>query len=116
MLDKTAKDKIIAKFKTHKNDTGSPNVQIAILTAEISLLTEHLRSHKKDFSSRKGLYKKVGQRRRLLRYLEQDDFGGFTDICKKLKLKVRPLNIQSAGLPSEEDFAAAEAAETHEEK
>ena len=65
--------KFIEEFKTHKNDTGSASVQIALLTKEIELLTEHLRSHKKDFSSRRGLIKKVSQRRRLLKFLRQDD-------------------------------------------
>lgn len=108
MLDKSAKDRIIAKFKTHANDTGSPQVQIAILTAEIAELTEHLQGHKKDFSSRRGLLKKVGQRRRLLRYIEREDAKAFEDLTKKLKLKVRTLNMRSAGLPDEEDFTSEE--------
>lgn len=88
MLDKKAKDKIIAKFKTHANDTGSSEVQIAILTEEIKLLTKHLKKHKKDFSSRRGLIKKVSQRRRLLRYLERENPDSFDKIVKTLKINI----------------------------
>lgn len=87
-LAKEDKDKIIKKFKTHEADTGSSEVQIALLTAEIDQLTEHLKMHKKDFSSRRGLLKKVGQRRRLLRFLQKENLQGFEDVVKKLKLKV----------------------------
>lgn len=86
MLDKRAKERIIAKFKTHASDTGSPQVQIAILTAEIKELTEHLISHKKDFSSRKGLLRKVSERRRLLKYLKREDDSAHEELVKKLKL------------------------------
>ncbi len=88
MLDKKKKDKIIAKFRTHETDTGSPQVQIAILSEEMKELAEHLKIHKKDFSSRRGLLKKVGERRRLLQYLEREDMKAFEDITKKLKLKI----------------------------
>jgi len=88
MLDKKLKDKIIAKFKTHANDTGSSEVQIAILTEEIKLLTKHLKKHKKDFSSRRGLIKKVSQRRRLLRYLERENPASFDKITKSLKINI----------------------------
>ncbi len=87
-LAKQAKDKIIKKFKLHDKDTGSAEVQIAILTAEISQLTGHLKTHKKDFSSRRGLLKKVGQRHRLLRFLQRENLESFTELVKKLKLKV----------------------------
>ena len=73
MLTALKKQKIIEKFRTHKSDTGSPQVQIAILTAEILDLTKHLKEHKKDFSSRRGLIKKVSERRRLLKYLDRED-------------------------------------------
>lgn len=89
MLDKTTKDKIIKKFKTHEADTGSTEVQIAILTEEIRRLTEHLKGHKKDFSSRRGLIKKVSQRRKLLKFLQRDNPASFDDIVKKLKLKIK---------------------------
>jgi len=87
MLAKKDKDKIIEKFKTHKSDTGSSEVQIAILTEEIKQLTKHLKGHKKDFSSRRGLLKKVGLRRRLLRYLQKDNEKSYEKLIKELKLK-----------------------------
>lgn len=87
-LAKEDKDKIIKKYKVHASDTGSSEVQIAILCAEIDQLTDHLKTHKKDFSSRRGLLKKVGQRRRLLRYLQKDNPASFEELTKKLKLKV----------------------------
>ncbi len=90
MLDKKKKQKIIDKFKTHDKDTGSPQVQIAILTEEVKELTKHLRSHKKDFSSRRGLVKKVTERRRLMRYLKREDQKAYEELIAALKL--RPLN------------------------
>lgn len=89
MLDKTQKEKVIAKFKTHAKDTGSPQVQIAILTAEIKDLSEHLLIHKKDFSSRKGLLRKVSERRRLLKYLYREDAEAHDELVGKLKIKVK---------------------------
>lgn len=89
MLDKQAKDKIIKKFKTHESDTGSAEVQIAILTEEIKRLTEHLKGHKKDFSSRRGLIKKVSQRRKMLKFLQREDAKSFDDLVAKLKLKIK---------------------------
>lgn len=88
MLDKLTKQKIINKFKIHKNDTGSSQVQIAILSEEVKELTEHLKKHKHDHSSRRGLLKKVGERRRLLKYLQKEDEASFMDLAKKLKLKI----------------------------
>lgn len=73
MLTPRKKQNLIKKFQTHENDTGSPQVQVAILTSEIADLTDHLRNHKKDHSSRRGLMKKVNERRRLLKYLERED-------------------------------------------
>jgi small subunit ribosomal protein S15 len=87
MLDKKKKDKIIAKFRTHDKDTGSPQVQIAILTAEIKDLSEHLIEHKKDFSSRKGLLRKVSERRRLLKYLKREEPKSYAELTEALKLK-----------------------------
>ena len=92
MLTKKQKDAVIASFKTHENDTGSAAVQIALLTKEIDLLTGHLKTHKKDFSSRRGLIKKVSQRRRLLKFLQLDDEQQFENIIKRLKLR-RPTKI-----------------------
>ncbi|MBI4093109.1 MAG: 30S ribosomal protein S15 [Candidatus Kerfeldbacteria bacterium] len=86
-LEKSAKNRIIRKFKTHEGDTGSPEVQIAILTAEIEQLTGHLKEHKKDFSSRRGLLRKVGLRRRLLHYLQKENPSSAEELVKKLKLK-----------------------------
>ena len=86
MLNPKRKQNIIAKFKTHATDTGSPQVQIAILTEEIKELTEHLRTHKKDFSSRRGLIKKVGERRRLMKYLKREDAKAYDDLMSKLKV------------------------------
>lgn len=87
MLTKKQKDSIIKKFGTHDQDTGSPQVQIALLTGEINELTEHLKMHKKDFSSRRGLLKKVGQRRRLLRYLKREDLPQYEVTIGALKIK-----------------------------
>lgn len=88
MLDKKAKEKIIKKFRVHETDTGSPQVQIAILTEEIKELTEHLKNHKHDFSSRRGLLKKVGERRKLLKYLQKESLEQFKELAIKLKLKI----------------------------
>lgn len=89
MLDKESKDKIIKKFKTHEADTGSAEVQIAILTEEVKRLTEHLQGHKKDFSSRRGLVKKVSQRRKLLKFLQRENQKSFEELVKKLKLRIK---------------------------
>lgn len=88
MLSKEAKDRIIKKYRQHDSDTGSSEVQIAILTAEISDLTKHLKQHKKDFSSRRGLLKKVGERRRLLRYLKKDNEKSYGKLIEDLKIRV----------------------------
>lgn len=86
MLAPDKKKRIIEKYKTHATDTGSPQVQIAILTEEVKELTEHLKSHKKDFSSRRGLIKKVGERRRLMKYLKREDSKSYDDLMSKLKV------------------------------
>jgi small subunit ribosomal protein S15 len=88
MLDKKTKQRLINRFKVHETDTGSPQVQIAILTEEITQLTEHLKMHKQDHSSRRGLLRKVGERRRLLRYIQREDEKAFMDIAVKLKLRI----------------------------
>lgn len=87
MLSPKEKNAIIKKFQTHKDDTGSPEVQIAILTKEIEQVSEHLKTHKKDNHSRRGLLKMVGNRRRLLRYLKNEDQKRHDKIAEKLKLK-----------------------------
>jgi small subunit ribosomal protein S15 len=81
MLDKKAKQRLINKFKVHDTDTGSPQVQIAILTEEINQLTDHLKMHKHDYSSRRGLLRKVGERRRLLKYLQREDEKAFMELA-----------------------------------
>ena len=83
------KNEIIAKFQTHEGDTGSPEVQIALLTKRITDLTEHLREHKHDESSRRGLLKLVGQRRRLLAYLRGKDLDRYHTITDQLGLRRR---------------------------
>ena len=87
MLEKTKKEKLIKKFRTHESDTGSPQVQIAILTEEVKELTNHLKTHRKDFSSRRGLVKKVAERRRLLKYLERENEAAYRKILEELGLK-----------------------------
>ena len=125
MLDKKAKQKIINKFKIHDSDTGSTPVQIAILTEEIQQLSEHLKAHKHDHSSRRGLLKKVGERRRLLKYLQKEDTQAFEDLAKKLKLKIakkmiedeeEKKRIEEELLAKEQLKAAEEEEETTEEK
>lgn len=81
------KKAIVAKFGANENDTGSPEVQIALLTNRITYLTEHLRSHKKDHASRRGLLKLVGQRRNLLGYLQKHDLDRYRAILEKLNLR-----------------------------
>ncbi|MCW5935406.1 MAG: 30S ribosomal protein S15 [Fimbriimonadia bacterium] len=83
------KQEIIEKFKRHEGDTGSPEVQIALLSARISHLTEHLKVHKKDFHSRRGLLMIVGQRRRLLSYLAQQDIQRYRSIVEQLGIRSR---------------------------
>ncbi len=78
---------IIDSFKTHENDTGSPEVQVALLTERINHLNEHLKSHKKDHHSRRGLLKMVGKRRNLLNYLKDRDIERYREIIEKLGLR-----------------------------
>ena len=87
MLATERKQEIIAKFKTHDSDTGSPEVQIALLSERITYLTEHFRTHKKDHHSRRGLLKLVGQRRRLLDYLKSKNVEGYRTIIKELGIR-----------------------------
>jgi len=81
------KKEIIAKFGKHENDTGSPEVQIALLSSRISYLTEHFQTHKKDHHSRRGLLKLVGQRRSLLNYLKDKDVNRYRAIIKELGIR-----------------------------
>jgi small subunit ribosomal protein S15 len=82
-----AKTKTIESFKTHDKDTGSADVQVALLTHRINHLTEHLQTNKKDHSSRRGLLIMVSQRRRLLDYLKTTDVSRYQNVTKKLKLR-----------------------------
>ena len=86
-LDSAKKQEIIAKYGRGENDTGSPEVQIALLTERIKYLTEHLKTNKKDHSSRLGLLKLVGQRRRLMRYLRNKNFDRYTTIKEALGIR-----------------------------
>ena len=81
------KDAIIADYKTHEGDTGSPEVQIALLTTRINQLTEHLKQHKKDHHSRRGLLMMVGHRRRLLNYLTNKDINRYRAVVNRLGLR-----------------------------
>jgi len=81
------KKEIIEKFKLHENDTGSPEVQIALLSNRIKYLTDHFKVHKKDHHSRRGLLKLVGQRRRLLNYLKKTDVERYRVIIKELGIR-----------------------------
>ena len=87
MISKEAKAEIIEKYKRGDNDTGSPEVQIALLTERINELTEHLKVHKKDNHSRRGLLKMVGKRRNLLNYLAKKDVNRYREIVKNLGLR-----------------------------
>lgn len=86
-LSSEEKDGIINKYKLHDKDTGSPEVQIAILSERINQLTEHLKIHKKDYHSRRGLFKMVGKRRGLLNYLKSNDPDRYRDIISRLGLR-----------------------------
>ncbi|WP_071459487.1 30S ribosomal protein S15 [Bacillus massilinigeriensis] len=86
-ISKERKNEIIADFRTHEGDTGSPEVQIAVLTEEINTLNGHLRVHKKDHHSRRGLLKMVGKRRNLLTYLRNKDVTRYRDLINRLGLR-----------------------------
>ncbi|MEJ8546437.1 30S ribosomal protein S15 [Brevibacillus borstelensis] len=86
-LSQERKAQLIQEFRTHENDTGSPEVQIAILTENINNLNEHLRTHKKDHHSRRGLLKMVGQRRNLLGYLRELDVPRYRELINRLGLR-----------------------------
>jgi len=86
-ISQERKNEIINQFKIHETDTGSPEVQIAVLTEEINTLNEHLRSHKKDHHSRRGLMKMVGRRRNLLTYLRNKDVQRYRELINSLGLR-----------------------------
>ena len=81
------KQEVIGEYCTHEGDTGSPDVQVAILTERIRHLTEHLKTHRKDHASRRGLLMMVGQRARLLRYLKKKDWSRYTNLIKRLGIR-----------------------------
>ncbi len=86
-MDQSERTAVIEKYRTHETDKGSPEVQIALLTARITELTEHLREHKHDHSTRRGLLKLVGQRRRLLNYLNREDVSRYRALVSSLGLR-----------------------------
>ena len=87
MITKEIQNNIIEEYKTHEGDTGSPEVQVAILTYRINDLNEHLKEHHKDFHSRRGLLKMVGQRRNLLKYLKDTDIERYRSLIARLGLR-----------------------------
>jgi len=87
MLDKKKKQRIIKKYQTHEGDTGSSEVQIAILNSEIAEIADHLKLHPKDHSSRRGLLRKVNSRRNLLKFLKKENLKSYEELTKKLKIK-----------------------------
>ncbi len=87
MLTKEIKQSIIDEYKTHEGDTGSPEVQVAVLTYRINVLTEHLKANKKDFHSHRGLLRMVGQRRSLLKYLASKDINRYRSLIERLGLR-----------------------------
>lgn len=86
-LTKEKKQELISQFRRFEGDTGSPEVQIAILTGRINYLTEHFKTHKKDFSSRRGLLKLVSQRRKLLDYLKDHNFQSYKELINRLGIR-----------------------------
>ena len=87
MISIEQKAKIVETYRTHEGDTGSPEVQVALLTARIDMLTDHFKGHAKDHSSRRGLLKLVGQRRKLLKYVRTVDPTRYTALINKLGLR-----------------------------
>ncbi len=87
VLQRDQKAELIGSYQVHQSDTGSPEVQVALLSERISYLTEHFKVHAKDHHSRRGLLKLVGQRRRLLDYLKTKDSGRYTDLIRRLGLR-----------------------------
>lgn len=86
-MDKDQKTSLISAYRRHESDTGSPEVQIALLSGRINHLTEHLQAHKQDFHSRRGLLKMVGQRRRHLEYLKTNDLERYRQVIERLGLR-----------------------------
>ncbi|TVQ79567.1 MAG: 30S ribosomal protein S15 [Bradymonadales bacterium] len=87
MISPAEKTKLIENFRTHEGDTGSVQVQVAVLTSRIQQLTEHLKDHKHDYSTRRGLLRLVGRRRRLLTFLKREDLQAYSDLIVRLGLR-----------------------------
>lgn len=87
MSETVDKDKVISEYKTHEKDTGSPEVQVALLTSRIAHLSDHLKTHRKDFHSRRGLIQMTNKRRKLLDYLKKKNLGKYSTLIKSLKLR-----------------------------
>jgi small subunit ribosomal protein S15 len=87
MLDKKEKEKLVKEYKTHEGDTGSPEVQVALLTKEIDRLVPHLKKHPKDFGSKKGLLKMVAKRKKFLNYLKETNVKRYNLLVKKVGIK-----------------------------
>ena len=86
-MSQPVKSEVIAQYKTHEKDTGSSDVQIALLTARINHLNDHLRTHRKDFHSRRGLLQMASRRRKLLDYVKSEDLAKYSDLLQKLNLR-----------------------------
>ncbi|WP_438479621.1 30S ribosomal protein S15 [Oleiharenicola lentus] len=86
-MSQPVKSEVISQYKTHEKDTGSSDVQIALLTARINHLTEHLRTHRKDFHSRRGLLQMASRRRKLLDYVKGEDLAKYNELLQKLSLR-----------------------------
>lgn len=117
MLETKKKQQLIKKYAVHEGDTGSSEVQIAILTAEIEELIKHLKMHPKDHSSRRGLLRKVSARRRLMRYLKKENPESYDALAKKLKIK-QPrltLNPRLAAAVKDEEVLEEELIEKEDE-
>lgn len=87
MITKEHKENLIGEFRRHEKDTGSPEVQVALLSSRIDYLTEHMKVHQKDFNTRRGLLKMVGQRRRLLDYLKDKDIDRYRKLIQQLNIR-----------------------------
>jgi small subunit ribosomal protein S15 len=111
MLTKLKKKNIIKKYQTHEGDTGSTEVQVAILSFEIDDLIGHLKKHHKDHSSRRGLLRKVGERRRLLRYLQKENPSSYESLVKSLKLKQAKQFIQDDDIDLDDNIEENETQE-----
>ncbi|MBT4277740.1 30S ribosomal protein S15 [Candidatus Falkowbacteria bacterium] len=116
MLNAKKKEKVIKEFQLHKGDTGSSEVQIAILTKEIEELAKHLKKHYHDFSSRRGLLKKISQRKKLIKYLMKENADSLFKLAKKLKLKIAKKIEEQRAIEAEEKAILEEKAKKENNK